>query len=160
MEHIDVANLAWNGKTGDSEALQVRAGVTVVITQAFGPGGEPLIGVSDVCFDGFPALTLKIVAAGRSGLVHLSPIHGDRRKLGLTDIPQGSKCELFCPASGRRLDRAELSGDSDEPEYFCLYLSAACSPRCAVFLSDRWGHFGSRIVDHDELVSEWIVRHY
>src|SRR5262252_3468448 len=60
--------------------------VVIVVTQAYGPRGDNLVGISDVTFDGHPAVTLKLRAGGREGLIHLSPIHGDGRKQGFTDL--------------------------------------------------------------------------
>ena len=65
--------------------------VVVIVTQAYGPRGDNLVGVSDVTFDGHAAVTIKVRGAGQEGLVHLSPIHGDNRKDGLTDLPPGTK---------------------------------------------------------------------
>src|SRR5262245_36268769 len=79
--------------------------VQVVLTQAYGPKGDNLIGISDGTFDGHPALSVLVRAAGKEGLVHLSPIHGDPRKSGFSDIETGTRCELLCPVSKQPLDR-------------------------------------------------------
>src|SRR4051812_28689769 len=70
--------------------------VSVIVTQAFGPKGDNLVGISDVEFDGHPAVTIKLRANDREGLVHLSPIHGDARKVKPFDIKPGTRCELLC----------------------------------------------------------------
>ena len=78
MDPVDRRNLTVTGKhravTGSH--LAVEGDVVVIVTQAFGPRGDNLVGISDVEFDGHPAVTIKIRANGREGLVHLSPIHG------------------------------------------------------------------------------------
>ena len=107
MDPVDRRNLTVTGRhkavTGPHLAISEQE-VTVVVTQAFGPGGHNLVGISDVAFDGHPAVTLKIRAGGREGFVHLSPIHGDSRKEGMIDIPGGTRCELLCPVSNQPRD--------------------------------------------------------
>lgn len=131
--------------------------VTIVVTQAFGPDGDNLVGISDVTFDEHPAITVKIkLPTGTEGLVHLSPIHGDDRKQGFINIPSGTKCQLLCPVSGKHLDKVpEVEGDEDT-DYFAIYLTPAMSMGDMVAISDVWGHYHSRIVDHFELISTWI----
>ncbi len=91
MDPVDRRNLSITGrhKAVTGRHLAVENDVTVILTQAFGPRGDSLVGISDVAFDGHPAVTVGIRANGLEGLVHLSPIHGDRRKAGFTDI----KCD-------------------------------------------------------------------
>lgn len=130
--------------------------VKVIVTQAFGPNGDSLIGVSDVTFDGHPALTLKVRAGDREGLVHLSPIHGDPRKSGFTDIEVGTKCELLCPTSGDPLPKLpDVPGD-EATTYYGIYLTPDCSERAMAGISDIWGHYHSRVVDNYELISTWM----
>src|SRR5690242_281686 len=111
-QHVDEENLTVNADLlggGDQQRdslAPVAGGVTVVVTQAYGPTGASLVGISDVVFDGYPAVTIKVETPdGREGLVHLSPIHGDRRKAGFTDIAPGTRCKLFCPVSEKPLDK-------------------------------------------------------
>lgn len=153
-EHVDVDNLTVTG-------AQVPEGVTIddviiVVNQAYGPDGEKLIGVSDETFDGFAAITLKVKTADGEGLVHLSPIHGDARKSGMVDIPRGTKCELLSPVSGKPLDRVG-SIDGSDAHWYAIYLSDRLSAGPAVYVSDTWGHFHSRIVDNNELISHWAA---
>ena len=130
--------------------------VTIVVTRAYGPKGHNLVGLSDVAFDGFPAVTLDVEADGRRGTVHLSPIHGDDRKEGFTDIPNGAKCKLFCPVSGEPLDHiGEVEDLEHGAHYYALYLTDKLSEGSMVAVSDVWGHYHSRIVDDFELISHW-----
>ena len=89
MDPVDRRNLTITGRhravTGPH--VTVEDDVLVIVTQAFGPRGNNLVGISDVQFDGHPAVTLGIRALGKEGLVHLSPIHGDGRKTKPFDIP-------------------------------------------------------------------------
>jgi len=133
----------------------VDADVIVVVTQAYGPRGDNLVGISDVTFDGHPAVTLKLRADGREGLVHLSPIHGDSRKQGFVDIAPGTRCELICPVSNLPLPHVgDVEGGSGAG-YVALYLTPALSEGSMVMISDVWGHYHSRIIDDFELISAW-----
>lgn len=135
--------------------VDVKDDVVVVVTQAYGPRGDNLVGISDVTFDGHPAVTVGVRAGGREGLVHLSPIHGDSRKVGFTDIPPGTVCELFCPVSGQPLDHVGDVEDGTGAKYYALYLTPQLSNGSMVMISNVWGHYHSRIVDNFELISAW-----
>jgi hypothetical protein len=159
-DRVDRRNLRVTGKhraMGEPHvaALEDPSGVTVVVTQAFGPKGDNLIGIRDVEFDGYPALTLLLEADGRQGEVHISPIHGDERKSGFTDIAPGTRCRLLCPVSRQPLERIDVEGD-DETSYYAVYLTPQLSAGSMVAISDRWGHYHSRIVDNFELISLWL----
>jgi len=138
------------------------AEVVVIVTQAYGPQGHSVIGISDVKFDGQPAVTLKLRTDGREGLIHLSPIHGDDRKqldASLGELPLGAKCELFCPVSGQPLDLVGEVEDGSGARYFAIYLTPELSRGTMVMISDVWGHYHSRIIDDFELISAWAARH-
>ncbi len=134
---------------------EAPGGVVVVVTQAFGPRGDQLVGISDVTFDGYPAVTLKVRANGQEGLVHLSPIHGDNRKAGFTDIPVGTRCQLLCPVSGEPLPHMGRVEGSLDADYCVIYLTPRLEAGSAVLVSDVWGHYHSRIIDDFELISHW-----
>lgn len=131
--------------------------VRVIVTQAFGPKGDSLIGVGDATFDGHPALTLKVKAGDREGLTHISPIHGDRRKSGFTDIENGTKCELFCPTSGEPLPKLPPVPGDEGTSYYAIYLTPELTDGAMVGISDIWGHYHSRVVDNFELISTWMA---
>ena len=158
--HIDRQHLRITGRhrahrDSHVEVRENRDGVTIVVTQAFGPRGDSLIGLSDVRFDEYPALTLLVEAGDRRELLHLSPIHGDNRKAGFVDIEPGTRCQLFCPVSKEPLDRVpDVSGDL-ESTYYAIYLTPQISMGSIVAMSDVWGHPHSRIVDNFELISLW-----
>jgi hypothetical protein len=169
VDPVDRRNLRITGKhkavTGSHVAVQPGSSspatddVVVIVTQAYGPQGHNLVGISDVQFDGHPAVTVGIRAAGREGQVHLSPIHGDGRKQGLTDIPQGTRCELFCPVSGQSLDLVGEVEDGSGARYYAIYLTPQLSRGSMVMVSDLWGHYHSRIIDDFELISAWAATH-
>lgn len=162
MDPVDRRNFSITGKhravTG--QHLVVREeDVTVVVTQAFGPRGDNLVGISDVDFDGHPAVTIAIRALGKEGHVHLSPIHGDSRKVKPFDIPHGTRCELLCPVSGLPLDLVGEVEDGSGARYFAIYLTPQLSRGSMVMVSDLWGHYHSRIIDDFELISAWAASH-
>lgn len=163
-QHVDEENLKVHadlmaeGEQRDS-LLPVAGGVTVVVTQAYGPTGASLVGISDVVFDGYPAVTIKVKADGREGLVHLSPIHGDRRKAGFTDIAPGTRCQLFCPVSDRPLDKLGPVDDGSGADYYAIYLTQRLSKGACVMVTDVWGHYHSRIVDDNAVISHWARNH-
>jgi hypothetical protein len=142
--HIDERNLTVEGDLDvpRDSLIPVDGGVSVIVTQAFGPTGASLIGLTDQKFDEHPAITLKVRANGKEGLVHLSPVHGDRRKSGFTDIPHGTRCELLCPVSGKPLDRLGPVDDGSGAEYFAIYLTPKLSQGACVMVTDLWGHCG------------------
>jgi hypothetical protein len=142
-------------KHADESHVLVEKGVKIVVTELFGPTGDNLVGISDASFDGYAAITIRVETGDQSGLVHLSPIHGDPRKQGMTDIPTGAKCKLICPASGQPLDHVGAAEDGTGAEYYALYLTTKLSEGEMVCVSDIWGHYHSRVVDNFELISSW-----
>jgi hypothetical protein len=161
MDPVDRKGLTITGRhrplTGPHIAIENE--VVVIVTQAYGPRGDNLVGISDVTFDGHPAVTIGVRAEGRDGLVHLSPIHGDARKRGLVDIPIGTRCELYCPVSGAPLDLVGEVEDGSGARYYAIYLTQQLSRGTMVMVSDVWGHYHSRIVDDFELISAWAKSH-
>lgn len=161
MDPVDRRNLTITGRhriVTDAH-VAVENDVQVVVTQAFGPRGDNLVGISDVTFDGHPAVTIGVRADGKEGLVHLSPIHGDSRKAGFTDIAPGTRCELFCPVSKQPLDLVGEVEDGSGARYFAIYLTPQLSRGSMVMVSDLWGHYHSRIIDDFELISAWAAAH-
>lgn len=162
-KNVDKKNLTVTGRHSEIPAPHVGIdeqsdGVIIVVTQAFGPDGDSLVGISDVKFDEYPAVTVGVrTPDGREGLVHLSPLHGDARKEGFTDIAPGTKCELYCPVCKKPLDVLGPVEDGSNANYRALYLTNKLSDGAVVMISDVWGHFHSRIVDDMELLSYWAV---
>ena len=160
-KHVDEEHLHVTGRHRHSQppGVSVTDDVIIVITQAFGPHGDNVVGVSDVEFDGHPAVTLKLRIGDREGLVHLSPIHGDKRKEGFTDIPVGTKVEILCPVCDAPLPELGPVEDGSDAVYRLLYLTPKLDKGASVAISDVWGHYHSRIVDEDELISYWTANH-
>jgi hypothetical protein len=162
MDPVDRKNLTITGrhKAITGTHLAVEGDVVVIVTQAFGPQGHNLVGISEGAnFDGHPAVSIKLRADGREGLVHLSPIHGDTRKAGFIDIPGGTRCELICPVSNQPLDLVGEVEDGSGARYYAIYLTPQLSRGSMVMVSDVWGHYHSRIIDDFELISAWAAAH-
>lgn len=160
-KHIDEEHLTITGAHRRSQppGISVEDDVVIVVTQAFCPKGHNVVGVSDQLFDEHPAVTLRVRADGREGLVHLSPVHGDPRKTGFTDIPLGSKCAVSCPVCDTPLDEVGDVDDGSGAQYYALYLTPRLADGAFVAVSDTWGHYHSRIVDDTELISYWAANH-
>ena len=160
MDPVDHRNLSITGRHKIvTVPVAVENDVVVIVTQAFGPTGQNLVGISDVKFDGHPAVTIKLRANGAEGLIHLSPIHGDSRKEGFVDIAAGTRCELICPVSGQPLDLVGEVEDASGARYYAIYLTPQLSRGSMVMISDVWGHYHSRIIDDFELISAWASAH-
>ena len=138
--------------SGAFEALRATDEVSIVVTQAFGPDGSSLILPGPVMFDGHPAVTLLVRSEGREELVHLSPIHGDRRKIGMEGLAAGSRCELLTPFTRKPLD---LVSDDASDGFAAIYLTKRLAAGEAVLISPIWGRFASRILHDAELISAW-----
>lgn len=138
--------------SGAYEALRVTDEVSIVVTQAFGPDGSSLILPDSILFDGHPAVTLLVCSEGREELVHLSPIHGDRRKVGMEGLAGGSRCTLFTPVTRQPL---ELVSDDASGGFAAIYLTRRLAAGEAVLISPLWGRFASRILHDAELISAW-----
>lgn len=135
-------------------------GVSIIVTQAYGPTGESLIGLTDTTFDGNPAITLWVERPdGKAGLVHLSPAYGDKRKSGFVDIPPGSKCGLFCPVTKKPLDKLGPVDDESGADYYAIYATKRLAQGPCVMISNVWGHYHSRIVDDLALDRYWLRNH-
>jgi len=131
-------------------------GVQIIVNKVYGPKGDNLIGLSDIEFDGFPALTVQVeTPKGRKGLVHLSPIHGDSRKAGMTDIEPGTPLALSCPVSGEPLEKVDDIGDGFGAAYYALYRTPSLSKGAMILVSNVWGHFHSRVIDEFEVIAHY-----
>lgn len=164
-DEVDQQHLTVTGAhEGRESRVSIIPGVSpedaiIVVTEAYGPRGDNLVGLSDEKFSGFPAVSVGVRVGDREGVVHISPVHGDRRKRGFTDIPAGTKVELFCPVCSQPLDKVGEVEDGTGASYYAIYLSPKLSRGAMVMISDVWDHFHSRIVDDEEVISYWAATH-
>lgn len=159
MAKNESSTLVVNDAVRRDSLMPVAGGVTMVVTRAYGPKGDSLLGLTGTKFDGYSAITLKVEADGKEGLVHLSPIHGDKRKEGFVDIKPGTRCKLSCPVSGLPLDRIGPVDDGTGAEYYAIYLSDKASAGACVMITDIWDHYHSRVVDDNAVISHWVRNH-
>ena len=158
-DKVDVDNLKITGakpSEGDAASLTISDSVIIVVNQAYGPGGESLMN-PEVTFDGYPAVSLLVRTPDTEGFVHLSPIHGDRRKQGIEGIAPGTKCQLLCPESKTPLDMIGKVIEGGDADYHAIYLTPKLERGSMIYISDVWGHHHSRIVDNNELISYWAA---
>lgn len=160
-KNIDRVNLTVTGAhmalPDDEQHVEIKGDIIIIVTQAFGPDGDDIVAAATESFDGYPGIPIKVKAGDYEGVVHLSPFHGDARKRGMEEIPPGTKCELFCPVSGKPLAAAGTVAEGSTADYFAIYLSKRLSEGEMVVLSDVWGDYHSRIIDNFELISQWAV---
>ena len=132
----------------------------IVVRKVFGPQGDNLVGISDVTFDGFPAISVGVETPdGRRGTVQISPIHGDERKAGFLEIEPGCQLRLFCPISQQPLERVLDIDDRFGAGYYRLYRTASLDKGSVILISDVWGHYHSRVIDQFTLVADWARLH-
>jgi hypothetical protein len=161
MDPVDRHHLSITGRhrAVSGPSVAVENDVTVIVTQAYGPRGDSLVGISGIDFDGHPAVTLGVrMPDGTLGQVHLSPIHGDGRKTRPFHIAHGTRVELLCPVSGQPLDLVGEVEDGSGARYYAIYLTPQLSRGSMVMISDVWGHYHSRIIDDFELISAWAPK--
>ena len=84
-------------------ALSVESGAAmadgafIIVTQAFCPNGHDLVAFPGGMFDGFPGISVRIVADDVDEVVTISPMHGDARRLGGDAVATGTRCAMACP---------------------------------------------------------------
>jgi hypothetical protein len=151
-ERLRIRKPAASADTG----VQLLEQAFVVVTQAFCPRGHNLVGAGPSAFEGYPGIAIWVGDGKTQGLVELSPVHGDRTKVG-PDFPPGTKLQLECPVC--RVELPVLAHCSCQPDGTLrkLYLTEQRDEAHLVGLCDVWGCTRSRVVDGNEILSEWIA---
>jgi len=162
---VDRDNLTVTGAhDGRQSRVSVIPGATpeesiIIVNEAYDGNGHDVVGYSEEKFSGYPAVSVGVRAGDREGIVHLSPIHGDIRKRGFTDIENGTKVELFCPVCEELLDKVGDVEDGSGASYYALYLTGKRDHGAMVMISDVWGHYHSRVIDDMDVISYWAKTH-
>jgi len=140
----------------ESAGVQLLEHTFIVVTQAFCPASHNLVGAGPTAFDGYPGIAIWVDDGKSQGLVELSPIHGDKSKVG-PEFPAGTKLRLECPVC--RAELPFLAECSCQPgaALHLLYLSAQRDEANVVGLCDIWGCTRSRVIDRSEILSEWLA---
>jgi len=134
--------------------------VFIVVTEAFCPNGHNLIGPGNEDFDGYPGISLQISDGEKSGILYVSPIHGDGTKKGLVNWKDGQKLTICCPHCGVRIPR--LAGCHCSPsspmngDLLKLYTTAALNDSHIMAFCNVWGCRRSRTIDNWNIISEYF----
>jgi hypothetical protein len=156
-------------KDVDSKRLQVRrrpaaAGggvrmlepMIVVVTRLFCPKGHNVVGTGPTRFDGFDGIGLWVSDGKKEGLVELSPIHGDASKAG-PEFRKGTRLSVKCPVCRLELPVLARCSCASKGELRKLFTSEKLDDAHAVALCDVWGCTRSRVIDGNEILSEWLA---
>jgi hypothetical protein len=145
----------------DSSIIRVDD-VFIVVTQAFCPKGHNLVENDNDQFDGYPGIKLLLESdLGESGVVYLSPFHGDGSKKGKTDWPIGTKLRIRCPTCGEQLPvlakcHCDPSISPNGGDLVKLFLSPALTDSHILALCNVWGCRKSRTIDNWLIISEYL----
>lgn len=132
-------------KLGDGEQV-------VVVTRAYGPGGEELMDAGAHRFSGEPGIRLRVRQGDVEDDVILSPFFGDPSKVYTAPFIDGQPCELFCPQTGRPLDRVPGMKTEEGGSYYAIYLTPRLSDGELVAVNDIWGNPHSRLMSEGEIL--------
>jgi hypothetical protein len=132
-------------KLGDGEQV-------VVVTRAFGPGGEELMDTGTHRFSGEPGIRLRVRQGDVEDDVILSPFFGDPSKVYTAPFKDGVACELLCPQTGRLLDRVPGMKTEDGGDYYAVYLTSRLADGELVAINDIWGNPHSRLMSEGEIL--------
>ena len=145
----------------DSSIIQVDD-VFIVVTQAFCQNGHNLVENDNELFDGYPGIKLHLTdGQGTSGIVYLSPFHGDSSKKGKTDWPTGAKLVVRCPICESPLPtlakcHCDPSISPNGGDLVKLFLSPARTDSHIIALCNVWGCRKSRTIDNWHIISEYL----
>jgi hypothetical protein len=140
----------------DGTGIRLLERAYVVVTQVFCPNGHNLVGAGPTAFEGFPGIALWVGDGRTEGLVELSPIHGDGTKRG-PDFQAGAKLHLECPVCRAELPRLAHCSCHEDGELRKLFLTDKLDDAYVVGLCDVWGCTRSRVIDGNEILSEWFA---
>ena len=127
-------------------------GYVVVVTRAFGPGGEDLIAKDGPEFSGEPGVKLVVKQGDLEGEVILSPYYGDPSKMTDTEFEAGTPCELYCPESGTELEKIPGMSTEEGGDFYAIYLTPQLANGEMVAVNNIWGNTKSRILSEDEVL--------
>jgi hypothetical protein len=132
----------------------VKEEETIRLEAAFCPRGDNLMIEGAPTFDGFPGICLEVTDGKTEGLVTLSPIHGDHRKVGM-DYPPGTALTLRCPVCHVELDPIAPCTCGPDGMFVALYTVAKRSARNFAGVCRVWGCLRSFTKDAGRIMSEF-----
>lgn len=127
-------------------------GYLVVVTRAFGPTGEDLIAHDGPRFSGEPGVRIRVKQGELEEDVIVSPFHGDASKVFSEPFESGKPCELYCPVSGKPLDRIPGMATDEGGDYFAVYLTEKLGRGELVAVNNIWGNASSQMLSEDEML--------
>lgn len=136
--------------------------VFIVVTQAFCQNGHNLVGNDNEQFDGYPGIRLLLEdGEGATGVVFLSPFHGDASKKGKTDWAEGTKLQVRCPTCRTQLPvlakcHCGSKASDARGDLVKLFLSPALTDSHILALCNVWGCRKSRTIDNWNIISEYL----
>ncbi len=156
IESVDVDHLKVAGRPpSEGTGVKMEDDVLIIVTQLFCPNGHNLVDQEDKRFDGYGGIRLLVGDGQKEGVVVLSPFHGDRRKEGIT-FPEGTKLSLRCPVCGVELPSLASCTCEGHGELRKLYLTPELEDSHLVAVCDVWGCPRSRVIDENEILSEYV----
>ncbi|TXD40674.1 hypothetical protein FRC96_05360 [Lujinxingia vulgaris] len=127
-------------------------GFLVVVTRAFGPTGEDIIAHDGPRFSGEPGVKIRVKQGDLEEDVILSPFYGDSSKISSEPFEVGKPCELFCPVSGKPLDRIPGMATDDGGDFYAVYLTEKLGRGELVAVNNIWGNANSQMMSEDEML--------
>ena len=140
-----------NDTTTRLQALNER-GYVIVVTRAFGPGGEDLMDYDGPKFSGEPGVIIHVKQGDLEEDVVLSPYYGDNSKLSNVGFKDGVKCQLSAPG-GAPLDKLPIPPSEDGGEYYAIYLTEKLEEGELVAVNDVWGNYNSQLLSEADILT-------
>jgi hypothetical protein len=137
-----------------SRTAMVKEQEVIRLDAAFCPRGDNLMIEGAPKFDGFPGICLEASDGKTDGLVTLSPIHGDHRKIGM-EFPPGAVLTLRCPVCHVELDPIAPCGCHPDGLFVALYTVPKRSARNFAGVCRVWGCYRSFTKDAGKIISEF-----
>lgn len=139
----------------DQDAVKIEDDVFVIVTRLFCPNGHNLVDQENAKFDGYGGIRLLVGDGNKEGIVEVSPFHGDATKYGL-DFPEGVRLTIKCPEC--KVDLPVLAKCSCEGHGMLrkIFLTPARQDSSIVAVCDVWGCPRSRVIDENDLLSEFL----
>lgn len=145
------------GNLPTRDQIQAIDDVTIAVTQAFCPEGHNLVWADNRNFMGFAGMKLSVTTEVTGTVnVTLSPIHGHHERHGGWDITDGTRCEVACPTCQTSLPVHEKPCECGDGKLRKIYLTPRLEDADMVLVCDVWGCHRSSVLDHFEMLSEYI----
>ncbi|MCD6499959.1 MAG: hypothetical protein J7M25_16820 [Deltaproteobacteria bacterium] len=135
--------------------VSVEDDVVVIVTKLFCPNGHNLVNQESHKFDGYGGIRLLVSDGKVEDVVELSPFHGDLTKYGPT-FETGTKLSIRCPDCGVELPVLAKCGCEWHGDLRKLYLTESIDDAYLVTVCDVWGCPRSRVIDGNEILSEFL----